>query len=897
MNRSILTLFAAALVAAGCQDLNEMGPETTTTKERNVITASIPEKLTKVAMNAPADGKGLELSWEADDALAVIGETTEIFSIAEGFTAHNASFNGTPVNGNSFTVLYPGQDYETLASIKSVSYVNQTQNGNGSTDHLFYHAMIETSDYTSLDFSKAKQNGVIRFYFQLPENAGTVNSVTISAGSDIFYTTNDIDGEKTNSLTLNLEGIDVSESKQILTAYMMIPWFDVELAAGSKLDIEVQMPDSKFVQVLTVPETGLTILSGKVNSIGLNNQYWDEPLFFAGSGTEADPYQIKTYAHLNNVRKKINTDTKTWFKLVADIDMTDKEWVMYNGSVNDVYQYDFDGGNHTISNFSMERSGASFFGALTGGSKVHDLKFDTVSLKDGENGTNSVGTVSYNIIDGYIDNVDITNITITSKTSNGNDTGTGSIASRLYSGKISNCDVSGLTITGTAERVGGILGINTTNDNTIENCTVTNASISGGYALGGIVGRSSSTPAVIIKGCKLLGENTLTGTSSSVGGILGEAGGAANISSCDIEGSTITSTGDATGGVAGYVNKGNSSIHLCKVSECEITGTTRTAGIVGRLGGADKDNPITVSNCYVSKVTFSVDNQFLGGICGRNHCGAGVSIYNCKVEQTEFVSTYDTTSGDNRGCVGGIIGQSGGNITIYRCAASGSIDSESTNVGGIIGATGTSSYGDNNIYECSWAGDIASKGRTGGIAGYIEGAISTTDCYTSGTIRESAWAGGILGWCKGSINTGIISKCYSTMNITQKGNGIGGIIGAFDKNGSSTAADDANRGTVRKCIAWNGKIDATANIAGAVIGASALQNTLEDCWRKSDMNTGFTPTDQNNASPEAPLTTRAYHGKATAADATVSSIAQTLGWSADIWDFTTDLPTLKNLPK
>ena len=63
------------------------------------------------------------------------------------------------------------------------------------------------------------------------------------------------------------------------------------------------------------------------------------------------------------------------------------------------------------------------------------------------------------------------------------------------------------------------------------------------------------------------------------------------------------------------------------------------------------------------------------------------------------------------------------------------------------------------------------------------------------------------------------------------------------------------------------------------------------------MNTGFTPTDQNNASSEAPLTTRAYHGKAAAADATVSSIAQTLGWSADIWDFSTELPILKNLPE
>lgn len=798
MNRSILTLFAAALVAAGCQDLNEMGPETTTTKERNVITASIPEKLTKVSMNAPADGKGLELSWEADDALAVIGETTEIFSIAEGFTAHSASFNGTPVNGNSFTVLYPGQDYETLASIKSVSYVNQTQNGNGSTDHLFYHAIIETSDYTSLDFSKARQNGVIRFYFQLPENAGTVNSVTISAGSDIFYTTNDIDGEKTNSLTLNLEGIDVSESEQILTAYMMIPWFDVELAAGSKLDIEVQMPDSKFVQVLTVPETGLTILSGKVNSIGLNNQYWDEPLFFAGSGTEADPYQIKTYAHLDNVRKKINADTKTWFKLVADIDMTDKEWTMYNGSVNNAYKYDFDGGNHTISNFSMERSGASFFGALTGGSKVHDLKFDTVSLKDGENGTNSVGTVSYNIIDGYIDNVDITNITITSNTSNGNNTGTGSIASRLYSGKISNCDVSGLIITGTAERVGGILGINATNGNTIENCTVTNASISGGYALGGIVGRSSSTPAVIIKGCKLLGENTLTGTSSSVGGILGEAGSASTVQNChvkaNINSTSAPSAGDKTvflGGIIGYP-KGTTAITLCTTEGNMNNQNARAVG--GIIGGSDQNNSITISKC-----------AYLGG-------------------------------------------------------------------------------------------DIISSGRAGGIAGWIKYAITVSDCYSAGRLRFATWSGGIVGWHQGTNSTqGNISNCYSTMNITTEGNGMGGIVGCFD-SGSTTRSDD-NTGTIINCIAWNSNMSSTGTCSGCITGGSGKASSISNCYRNPAMTTGFTASDPTDNTSTSENAGKPYHGKAASADATVSSIAQTLGWSSDIWDFSTELPTLKNLPE
>ena len=39
--------------------------------------------------------------------------------------------------------------------------------------------------------------------------------------------------------------------------------------------------------------------------------------------------------------------------------------------------------------------------------------------------------------------------------------------------------------------------------------------------------------------------------------------------------------------------------------------------------------------------------------------------------------------------------------------------------------------------------------------------------------------------------------------------------------------------------------------------------------------------------------TCAYHGKAAAAGATVSSVAKTLGWSETVWDLSGTLPVLK----
>lgn len=798
MKRFIFATIAASATiffAAGCQEKNEMAP--TETSDRNVITASIPEAITRVSMNAPADGKGLALAWEAGDELTVIGvNSTEQFTIADGFTAHNAQFNGTAVDGDSFTVIYPGQTYKTLDEINAVSYLEQKQTGNGNTDHLFYHAMVETSDYTSLDFSKAKQNGVIKFLFQLPSEATVVESVTLSATDAIFYATNNLDGEKTNSLTLDLEDVDVSASEQMLTAYMMISWNDVTLQAASKLTITVNMPDSKFEQVLTVPETGLTILSGKVNTFGLNDKSWTEPLFFGGNGTEADPYQIKSYTHLDNVRNVINAETKTWFVMVDDIDMAGKNWTMYNNSVNNTYKYDFDGNDRTIANFTYTgTSGASFFGAITGGSKVYDLKFNKVVLSDEEGGSNSVGTVSYNIIDGTVDNVDITDATITSATGNSNSTGTGAIASRLYTGSISNCDVENLTMNTTAERVGGIVGVNATNGNTIENCTVTNATISGAKNIGGIVGRSSSTPAVKITNCRVLGNNTLTSTSTYVGGILGENGGAAD-----------------------------------------------------------------VNNCIVNA---NISSSYSGSTC----------------------------------FLGGIVGYAKGTATISRCSSYGNLTaSNGRSIGGVLG--GSDQNTSTSVTECAYlGGEINGLGRAGGIVGFIEYAVTVTNCYSAGTTRNATWSGGIVGWHKGSSSTkGNITNCYSSMTITTWGDGIGGIVGCYD-SGSTTRSDN-NIGTISGCIAWNTKLSSTSAYSGCITGGAGKASSVSDCYRNPAMETGFASSDPTDITSTSEHSGKPYHGKAAGEGETVSSIAQTkLGWSGDIWDFTTALPTLKNLPK
>lgn len=124
------------------------------------------------------------------------------------------------------------------------------------------------------------------------------------------------------------------------------------------------------------------------------------------------------------------------------------------------------------------------------------------------------------------------------------------------------------------------------------------------------------------------------------------------------------------------------------------------------------------------------------------------------------------------------------------------------------------------------------------------------------------------------------------------------------------------RQTIANCIAWNNAL--TSNNAdtnehysnGAIIGSTAQKNTLKNCWRKADIaftdcpgnaakETDYVPVDQADADADNPLVwgtgtySCGYHGKAAASGKTLSQVADDIGWSASIWDFSGATPKLK----
>ena len=217
-----------------------------------------------------------------------------------------------------------------------------------------------------------------------------------------------------------------------------------------------------------------------------------------------------------------------------------------------------------------------------------------------------------------------------------------------------------------------------------------------------------------------------------------------------------------------------------------------------------------------------------------------------------------------------------------------------------------------NITACSADAEIESgEDYVGGLFGYDTGASTVSDCWTKGHIKAGSKVGGIGG---GFIKAeSAMYNCYSLMKVEGSFQ-YAGILGHanLDAKGNNTTNTPNNH--VEGCIAWNESISSTAvdgaehYSSGVIVGYTATQNFLANCFRKAGIDfteseknaeLGYVVTNQGNAGPGAPLLVGtntydfAYHGIAAPADATITSLARSLNWSESVWDFSTPIPTLK----
>ena len=203
----------------------------------------------------------------------------------------------------------------------------------------------------------------------------------------------------------------------------------------------------------------------------------------AGSGTKNDPYNLYTAADLLKMSELLVPGTKVYFRMKADIDMDGIDWVPLNFASPYENCIDFDGGGHTISNFTSTFANyPSFFGVLYG--SVHDVTFANAVIESAVGGATGIvasycGTTN---LPGEAHRVHVQGRVYSP---GGNKNGTGALFGRIWGANITACSAD-VEIESGEDYVGGIFGYDT-GASTVSDCWTT-GHIKAGSKVGGIGG-------------------------------------------------------------------------------------------------------------------------------------------------------------------------------------------------------------------------------------------------------------------------------------------------------------------------------------------------------------------------------------------------------------------------
>lgn len=884
--KTILAVLAVTAVAAGCQKTTP-GPKTPGSPERKTVTvtATIPEDglATKVSLTQDetlVDGKlkgPVKLAWVDGDTIDINGTTFTV--VTATISGGSASFTGdepVPDANGKYTISYtnlPG------------GFAQQTQDGNGTTDHLQYGVTIAgASEYKDFTFSQAwasghsatiSQSSVLRLRAKLPaDEAAKVRKVLFSSDQNIFA------GGKELTVEINTPG--EGTETDFVTVYATLPGA-VTIPADAELWIRFQIGANdyqKYTHYRTFP-AATEIPEGKVFGLDLNCVNVDR---FAnasttGIGTSANPYLIGDQNQVAAINSLAAGGQTTYFKMIDDVDMTGKTHNHINTNSGYTQAVNFDGNNKTIS-----KLGKDFFYVFKG--SIHDLTLDqadvtsrgifaeycqgtghTISNITVSNGKVASSSSNVGALIGQINNGSGTVATITDCTvSNTNVTGAGVVggvigfADQLIS--MSGCTYSGGKVTASARYAGGLIASTSNYTSSISDCHVENATIESSVdRVGGFAGLLHTN--VQVKGCTVgtsaqmvIVNSTRTAATANVGGFVGvnygritKNGDVRNKAYVTIKSSNAT-TGNAMniGGFAGY-NTGT-----IEYSDAEVTMT----GLVGQyIGGF----------CGILLQSGKIENSTeTGSVTGNNYTGGFVGVIDSATTSITGCSSAGSVSAASS--IGGFAGGCTATNkpgTFIGNSSSTSVTSSGSNFGGFIGncvGTFTSNYATGNVASTGggngggfaggvWegstgsvfsknyaTGNVSGNANIGGLIGYVGGNLTMSNCYATGNVGNSTKYnqkyGGLVGFISDNadlITEGVtISNCYATGDIEPSFAG-GGLIGRIGLANIS----------VSNCAAWNMKVyphsSGSANwSSAAVVGVTFPICTLTNNYRNPDMN-------------------------------------------------------------
>ena len=285
------------------------------------------------------------------------------------------------------------------------------------------------------------------------------------------------------------------------------------------------------------------------------------------------------------------------------------------------------------------------------------------------------------------------------------------------------------------------------------------------------------------------------------------------------DGSYSVYSEDGLKAVADIANNGNRSINITLDKDIDLTGTTWTP--IGTTYNNSYTGTFDGGGNTITGLTVKGSDEY-AGLFG--YIGSGGTVKNVVLKDVQIES-------DNQyGCIGGVAGNSDGNIE--NCSVSGSVSGRHT-AGGVVGLQYSGS-----ITLCGSSATVKGTGEVGGVAGKTDNSATLTACYATGNVtfeRASTintFAGGVVGF----NGTGsILTACYATGNVTGTGDGtgscyVGGVTG-----------DNAS-GILTACYHATGTVSGPDGATGGVTGrnyTSLGTPVITACYWQNDQAQGI----------------------------------------------------------
>ena len=329
---------------------------------------------------------------------------------------------------------------------------------------------------------------------------------------------------------------------------------------------------------------------------------------WAGSGTEAAPYEIPDVGKLTALQTQVNENgfsyTGKWFRLTNNIDLNNELWTPIGGDALHSFGGSLDGGGKTISGLKVETNGAwaGLFGSVRGTYGVpmtmRDLTLKNGSVKFTSSGTSCSGGLVAAVEGETV--LELRNVVAENLTVSGGIFGSGGLLGR---GRVAmtNCHNRGGSVTG--GYAGGLAGMGYSNlqDHVLAGCT-NSAKVVGKRTAGGMTGNETHSD----------GSYTSCANSGSISATQGYASGIAAGGSYERCSNSGAVTGQQAAGICVNGSKATNCSNTGAVTGTG-TGTGYAAGILTNDGYGG-----TVEFCWnTGKVEASTPVKAFGILYGR----------------------------------------------------------------------------------------------------------------------------------------------------------------------------------------------------------------------------------------------------------------------------------------